>query len=71
MALQDITPLVIEKYYRDLQNMDSAVNKIHKTKRKVTTGTIKTINKHLKCAFGMAVKLGSNRKKSILIRRTA
>ncbi len=56
MALQDITPLVIEKYYRDLQNMDSAVNKIHKTKRKVTTGTIKTINKHLKCAFGMAVK---------------
>ena len=49
MALQDITPLVIEKYYRDLQNMDSAVNKIHKTKRKVTTGTIKTINKHLKC----------------------
>lgn len=55
-ALQDITPLVIEKYYRDLQNMDNAVNKILKTKQKVTTEPIKNINKHLKCSFGMAVK---------------
>ena len=56
MALQDITPLVIEKYYRDLLKSDSVGNQLFKTKRKVFTGTIKSINKNLKCALGMAVK---------------
>ena len=56
MALQDVTPLVIEKYYRDLLNTDSVGNKIFKTKKKVSTGTIKQIHKYLKCAFGVALK---------------
>ncbi|MFR1449422.1 MAG: tyrosine recombinase XerC [Beduini sp.] len=56
IALQDITPLIIEKYYRDLLKTDSAANRILKTKHKVSTGTIKALNKSLKCAFGMAVK---------------
>ena len=54
--LQDISPLIIEKYYRDLLKSDSVGNQLFKTKRKVSTGTIKSINKNLKCAFGMAVK---------------
>ena len=53
--LQDISPLIIEKYYRDLLKSDSVGNQLFKTKRKVSTGTIKSINKNLKCAFGMAV----------------
>lgn len=56
LSLQDITPLVIEKYYHDLLNTDSIGNKMFKNKHKVTTGTIKSLNKNLKCAFGVALK---------------
>lgn len=56
IPIQDITPLIIEKYYHDLLESDSIGNKFFKTKRKVSTGTIKSLNKCLKCAFSMAVK---------------
>lgn len=56
LPIQEITPLIIEKYYHDLKKMDSVGNKYLKTKKKVSTGTIKIIHKNLKCAFGVAVK---------------
>jgi len=56
MKLQDVTPLVAEKYYRDLLNADSVGNKMFKSRKKVSTGTIKQIHKYLKCAFGIALK---------------
>ena len=58
LGIQEITPLIIEKYYHDLQKTDSVGNQVFKTKKKVTTGTIKNIHKSLKCAFGVAVKWG-------------
>lgn len=56
MALQDISPLVIERYYKDLQDTNCVHNKICKSKNKVSTGTIKQIHKNLRCAFGVALK---------------
>lgn len=56
MALQDVTPLVVEKYYHDLLDTDSVENRVHNTKKKVSTGTLKQIHKYLKCAFGSALK---------------
>lgn len=66
MALQDVTPLVAEKYYRDLLNADSVGNKMFKSRKKVSTGTIKQIHKYLKCAFGVALKWDLISKKPFL-----
>lgn len=54
LRLQEVTPLIIEKYYRQLLRSPSAGNEHFKTKKNVSTGTVNQIHKLLKCAFGVA-----------------
>lgn len=55
IKLQSVTPLMIEKYYKQLLKTRSVNNKYHKSKVNVSTGTVREIHKLLKCAFGVAI----------------
>lgn len=54
--LQDIKPIVIEKYYRELKEQDVIRPLKSNPSGKVTSYIMKSVHKILKCAFGCAEK---------------
>ena len=54
--LQDIKPIVIEKYYRDLKEQRVIRPMRSNTDGKVTSYILKSVHKLLSCAFGCAEK---------------
>lgn len=58
LKIQEITPLIIEKYYKELGKTKTVSNKHYVSNALISTGTINRIHKLLKCAFSSAVNWG-------------
>ena len=52
--IQEIKPIIIEKYYHDLQNSRSVLPLKNNKDGRVTTSVLRDVHKLLRCAFGCA-----------------